>query len=180
MSTTSINVAVSADLLFAVVTDPTTYPYWLAGAKATLSVDEHWPEPGSEFRHEVGIGPFRVGDKTQSLAFVMRDRTLELKVRVRPFGRGKVRFRVEPQGLNHSTVQFFEEPLSLGLRVARPFIETLTEARNRRSLRALRSFVQASARPNDRAANERPLRAIGSFRVPYVTAGARAAGRSPS
>ena len=164
MSTTTTDLSVSADLVFAVLTDPTTYPYWLVGAKATLSVDDEWPTAGAKFRHVVGMGPLRISDITQSLGIDTDQRTIDLKVNVRPFGKGRVRFHVEQREFaQRSTVIFTEEPSSPLLRLARPIVERMTTARNRRSLDALKTFVQASAHTTPSAATAHPLQPLPPF-----------------
>ena len=42
------------EAVFAVLSDPETYPEWLAGAQHIRQVDGDFPAPGSQFDHEVG------------------------------------------------------------------------------------------------------------------------------
>ena len=55
--------------IYAVVTDPWTYPDWLIGAKDMRAVDSGWPAPGSSFHHRVGFGgPLTIADSSTSIA----------------------------------------------------------------------------------------------------------------
>ena len=65
MREASTELAVEPDEAWEVVSDPTTYPDWLVGAVEIVAVDDAWPEPGSSFRHRVGIaGPLTTSDTT--------------------------------------------------------------------------------------------------------------------
>jgi uncharacterized protein YndB with AHSA1/START domain len=52
----SIEVDATPEDVFDVLSDPTTYPDWLVGAKAIRSIDPDWPAPGSQFHHRIGLG----------------------------------------------------------------------------------------------------------------------------
>ena len=58
MAYTCAEFAAPVETVFAVLTDPTTYPSWLIGAADIRSIDRSWPAPGSRFHHRVGVGPF--------------------------------------------------------------------------------------------------------------------------
>ncbi|MEZ5249003.1 MAG: SRPBCC family protein [Ilumatobacteraceae bacterium] len=61
-----IEVDVTPTAVFEVLTDATHYPRWLGGARRVVVDDPAWPSPGSEFHHEVGVGPVDVHDRRPS------------------------------------------------------------------------------------------------------------------
>ena len=68
MATVTRYAAAPIERVFAVVSDPTTYPDWLVGAREIRSVDDDWPQPGSLFHHRVGlVGPLTVADSPEVL-----------------------------------------------------------------------------------------------------------------
>ena len=149
VATNSITVPAERSQVFAVIADPATYPHWLAGARRILSVDDRWPDPGTSFRHVVGIGPLTVSDTTVSLGALAPSR-LEMQVRARPFGKGRVRFElddVDPATAGFDTdaiatrVTIVETPDSPLLRLMKPLLDVALQARNGGLLRALRTFV---------------------------------------
>ncbi len=56
------------------MTDPTTYPEWLLGARAIRDVDEGWPEAGTAFRHVIGFPPLLVPGSSTSAGLVENKR----------------------------------------------------------------------------------------------------------
>lgn len=130
----------SPETVFAALVDPATYPDWLVGAKAMRSVDADWPAPGSRFHHRVGIvPPVEVDDHSISLA-VEPPRRLVMEVRARPFGRGRVEFRLEAAD-DGTVVHFDEVPIGLAS-VLRPVVAPLTASRNTRSLDRLADLLE--------------------------------------
>jgi uncharacterized protein YndB with AHSA1/START domain len=128
--------AAPVDRVFEVVSDPTTYPDWLVGAKAIRSVDDHWPQAGSEFHHRVGlIGPLTVADSTTSLD-VDAPRFLALEVRARPLIKARVEFRLAEVTPERTRVTMDETVIGQFSPLA-PVLEPGIEARNRASLNAL-------------------------------------------
>ena len=49
-----VTVPAPPEAVFAVLSDPETYPEWLAGAQHIRHVDDDFPAEGSAFDHEVG------------------------------------------------------------------------------------------------------------------------------
>jgi uncharacterized protein YndB with AHSA1/START domain len=126
--------------VFEVISDPTTYPDWLAGAKEIRSVDDDWPKAGSRFHHTVGLfGVLKVNDSSEVLEIEPPVR-LALEVRVRPFGRGRAEFRLAPagthEGAERTSIVMAEEPIG-PVKVFAPLLDPTIEARNRTSLNAL-------------------------------------------
>jgi len=126
--------------VFEVISDPTTYPDWLAGAKEIRSVDDDWPKAGSRFHHTVGLMKIiTVNDSTEVLEVDPPNR-LVLEVRVRPFGRGRTEFHLAPagthDGVERTSIVMTEEPIGL-TKLFAPVIDPTIDARNRASLNAL-------------------------------------------
>jgi hypothetical protein len=135
--------APTADV-FAVLLDPSSYPYWLIGAKSVRGIDASWPEPGSRFHHRVGIGAFTISDCTEVLA-VEPGSLLRLRVRARPLIAGVVTFRVIGDR-QHCVVVMEEEPARRVIgNLVRPVMDPVTHVRNHRSLRRLSAFVDRHA-----------------------------------
>lgn len=141
MAITRQRIQASVGAVFDVVADPHTYPRWLVGARDIRAVDAGWPAPGTQFHHRVGFaGPFTVADSTQCRR-AERPTLLELEVRVRPFGRGRVVFTFVDLGDSVTEVVVDEVPIG-SLRPFAPLLELPTALRNRRSLRRLAELVE--------------------------------------
>jgi hypothetical protein len=154
--------------LFAVLTDPTTYPRWLVGAKRIREVSSDWPAEGSEFKHVVGFGPLAIPDRT-SVMGVAQDEMLELLVRARPVVEATVRFDLELSPLG-CLLRMTETPRGM-YKVMSPIARPLIDARNRRSLRRLAAVVAASgsvraAAGSDRAGTSRSAETVAGTGLP--------------
>jgi uncharacterized protein YndB with AHSA1/START domain len=126
--------------VFDVISDPTTYPEWLVGAREIREVDDDWPAPGSLFHHRVGLfGPLTVADTTKVLE-IDPPVHLSLEVRARPFGRGRADFRLARitgvDGTERTRIILEETPIGAIAPLA-PLFEKPIEARNQASLNAL-------------------------------------------
>ena len=139
-------VPLDRQVVFNAISDPTTYPEWLIGAKEIREVERTWPARGARFFHRVGlIGPLTVADST-SVVDIDPPSRLTLEVRARPIGRGRATFRLsettsdEHPGVACTLIELEEEPLG-HLRWAQPVLTPLTAARNKRSLQRLRDLL---------------------------------------
>jgi uncharacterized protein YndB with AHSA1/START domain len=135
MRAVTTELPVGVEVAWAVLSDPTTYPRWLVGAVEILSVDEAWPQPGTSFRHRVGLGgPITTRDST-TVEAVDEGRSLVLEARARPFGRAHVEIEIRPSkaGCEVAMREGMRSPLTLLTPVAQPLIT----ARNKESLRRL-------------------------------------------
>jgi uncharacterized protein YndB with AHSA1/START domain len=79
--------------VFAVLADGRRYADWVVGAKRVRAVDDSWPEPGSRFHHEVGVGPLTLKDSSELLA-MEPPRQVVLEVRAWPAGKARVTITV--------------------------------------------------------------------------------------
>jgi uncharacterized protein YndB with AHSA1/START domain len=154
MSRTTWTMPVPAELVWAALTDPYTYPDWLVGAKEMRAVDDDWPQTGSAFHHRVGVfGPLTVSDNSRIIE-IHPPRHLALEVKARPLGRGRVDFLLTP-GEGTTELELHEVPLG-HLRRLQPLLDPVTTARNKRSLHQLAEFLSARAASEamtDRGAN---------------------------
>jgi uncharacterized protein YndB with AHSA1/START domain len=138
-------VPASPEEVWAVISDPTTYPDWLVGAQRIRGVDPSFPEPGSEFRHSVGATEgATVDDRTEATRADPPHR-LGLEVHAGPF-RADVELLVLPSPKG-SEIRFSERPKGAWLAVT-PVLRPVLHARNAESLRRLerRLEQQAAAR----------------------------------
>ncbi len=135
---------VSAERLFAILTEPITYPEWLVGAKHIRSVSADWPAPGGHFRHVVGFGPLAIPDRT-TVRDIEAPHLLVLFVRARPVIEAMVRFDVTSKG-GGCALRMTETPVGVFALIA-PLAGPLIRARNKRSLDRLAGLVDASGSP---------------------------------
>lgn len=132
---TQITIAAPPDQVFGVVSDPTTYPDWLAGAQRIRHVDADFPRPGAKFAHEVGPAEdATVADDSKSLV-VDPPHRLQLEVHVGPLT-GLVDFRLEPT--SQGTEVTFRESTVGRLGFAMPVLRPVIGMRNKASLERLR------------------------------------------
>ncbi len=128
--------------VFAVLTDPTTYPDWLIGASEIRDVDHNWPSPGTKFHHLVGVKPFVIPDSSE-VVDVELDRRLKLRVRSRPLVVAEATFELVGDD-RRCVVTLTEKPAFRPLTdLVRPLIDPIIHARNHRSLARLADVVAA-------------------------------------
>jgi uncharacterized protein YndB with AHSA1/START domain len=133
------------DDVFAVLADGRRYADWVVGAKRVRDVDESWPEPGSCFHHEVGVGPLSIKDSSKLLA-MDPPRQVVLEVRAWPAGKARVTITVSARAGGGSEVLLEEVPTDgLAKAVDSWPLRRLTMLRNVESLRRLRRIVDGAA-----------------------------------
>jgi uncharacterized protein YndB with AHSA1/START domain len=130
--------------VFAVLTDPESYGFWVVGSKRIRGYDRGWPRPGSRFRHTVGFGPLTLSDDSQVLE-IEQDRRLVLEARVRPFGTATVALDLKPVKRGKATEVTMREEARRGpaRRVWNPLLDAATHARNVIALRRLKRLAEA-------------------------------------
>lgn len=141
MATTSIEIDLSPERVFAVLATPATYADWVVGSDIIRGADPDWPAVGSRFYHRVGWGPFKVKDHTE-VVDVDRPRRLVLHARARPAGTALVTMLLEPrEGATHVTmIETAGDPLSrLSIN---PLTDPLVRKRNEISVRRLKRIAE--------------------------------------
>jgi uncharacterized protein YndB with AHSA1/START domain len=140
MSHTCRTFDASPATVFAILSDAPRYADWLVGAANIRDHDAHWPAPGAQFHHTVGIRPFALMDTT-TVDEVEPGRMLRLLVRAKPLISARVTFLLV--GDEHGCTVCMEEEPSLRLvgNVVRPLLDPVVHLRNHRSLRRLEQIV---------------------------------------
>lgn len=128
--------------VFSALVDAERYPEWLIGARAVVVDDDRWPQPGSSFHHEVGLGPIDVQDST-TVVGMEPWRRLDLIVRARPFLEAHVSFEVTPLG-SGACVRMTETPRGAFVLLG-PLIGPFVRWRNSRSLATLAERMASSS-----------------------------------
>jgi uncharacterized protein YndB with AHSA1/START domain len=174
---TEVDIDAPRAAVFGVLTEPSTYPDWLVGARRIRRIDGEWPQPGSSFHHSVGFGPLLIHDRTEVVG-LERPSLLVLDARAGPLGRAGVRFRLLPTGTG-THLRMNEEPWSgplrqawraTGLPVVGPPLGALLRrvmwGRNALSLEHLRDLVEArvEAGPGPTVSERRAPRTRGGSR----------------
>ncbi len=80
--------------VFSVLSDGWLYSGWVVGASRIRSVDAHWPAPGSQIHHSVGVWPALLDDSTRVVDQVP-DHRLVLQARGWPIGEATVYLELE-------------------------------------------------------------------------------------
>jgi hypothetical protein len=129
--------------VFEVISDPTTYPEWLVGAKRIRGLDPDFPREGASFDHTVGAGPLDVKDTT-TVERKEGERVLQLIARARPLLSARVRFEVSeaPDG---SRLRITEHPVGV-FRFFAPLFAPLIKKRNDLSLAQLERYLREHGR----------------------------------
>jgi len=123
------------EAIFGILADADRYAGWVVGARASTETDPRWPEPGSSFHHQQGVGPVHLTDTTTVTAVEPPSR-IEMEARVRPVVVAQVALTIAPAA-GGSLVRM-EETIAGGM--AKPFaalLDPLVHHRNARGLRRL-------------------------------------------
>lgn len=128
--------------VFAVLADGERYADWVVGAKKIRSVDAHWPTPGAELRHKVGVGPIEIKDRSTVQA-VEPGRSITLKVRARPAGVARVHIELEPADDGGTQIHMDEVPIEgIARTIDNPLQRLLLKGRNVEALRRLATIAE--------------------------------------
>ncbi len=140
----SVSISASPDQVYAVLSDPETYPDWLAGAQRVRHVDPAFPHPGAEFDHEVGpIEALTVADDTTSLIADPPHR-LQLEVHAGPVT-GIADFQLTPTGAGTTVV--LQESLVGRIGLTMPIMRAVIHGRNKASLERLKHRFEPTVIP---------------------------------
>ena len=129
--------------VFAVLAEGRRYADWVVGAKRVRAVDDSWPEPGSRFHHEVGVGPLTIKDSSMVVS-MDPPRQVVLEVRAFPAGKARVTLTISSQD-GGSEVLMEEVPTGGPAKTIDSWpLRRLTMLRNVESLKRLRRVVDGS------------------------------------
>jgi uncharacterized protein YndB with AHSA1/START domain len=132
----------SPEDIWDVLSDPYAYPRWVVGSKRTVEADPQWPQPGAEFRVEVGAGPLNYTDRTVCKA-IEPGRRIALHAGGGGVAGADVEITLSPSGTG-TVVTMLETPggWSAPLRSLVP-LQWAIKARNVESLRRLKRLAEA-------------------------------------
>ena len=147
MATNATTIRASPETVFRVLATGHCYTEWVVGAKRIRSVDPHWPHPGSEFHHTVGVGPLKLNDHTRVVA-VDPPRRLVLDACARPLGRATVELHLEE--VASGTRVTMREELGLAPGVIKRGADRMIQLRNARGLRRLGKLCEPQSDPTGR------------------------------
>ena len=141
MASTTIHVAAPPAAVFAVLSDPFTYPQWVVGCKEVRRVDGDWPAPGATFHHSIGLGPFTVRDTTSVVECDAQQRIV-LHARARPTGIARVDISLAARD-GGTEVVIAERPIKgPAALLHNPAQDWLIDRRNRKGLRLLKQLAE--------------------------------------
>ena len=131
---------VPPEAVWAVLSDPGGYAYWVVGSKRIRDAEPDWPAPGSKFHHTIGVGPLTLDDHTVSLE-AEPPRRLKLRAKGRPAGTATVVLELEPHA-GGTLVQITENPDGVYAPMAlNPVVHVATKLRNAESLMRLEELA---------------------------------------
>ncbi len=141
MSVNQIDLPISPEALWSVLSDPESYGHWVVGAADIRDADATWPAPGATFHHTQGIRGVGLKDSTTVLE-AQAPRRLVLEVRARPVVIAKVTLDLAPNaGGTHVTMT--EWPIGGWLaKIYRPRMDGMITARNDVSLKRLARLAE--------------------------------------
>jgi len=141
MARTMIEVSAPPERVFAVLSDPPAYDFWVVGCKEIRGVEGNWPAPGATFHHSVGFGPITVRDSTSVVESAAPHR-LVLRGRARPTG--VVRIEIDLAARDGGTEVVLTEVPVEGppAWLHNPLQDWLIDRRNRESLRRLKQLAE--------------------------------------
>jgi len=141
MARTETYIDASPERVFAVLSEPLSYGYWVPGSREIRAADRAWPAEGTAFEHSVGAPGLALADYTSvtaSLPPVM----LELRARARPLGSADIVLHLQPEG-DGTRVTMIEDPASAAVNVLiGPLGHGLLKLRNLEALRRLRRLAE--------------------------------------
>jgi hypothetical protein len=134
--------AETADDVWRVVTDGSTYADWVVGTRAIRAVDDGFPAVGERLHYTVGRWPLRHDSATEVLGIDHAERCIELAIHSQPAGRLKVVISLTPRGTSRTLVEITEHPCD-GVLAAlhNPVFDAAIKLRNVETLRRLEQIT---------------------------------------
>lgn len=136
-----ITIDAPPEAVFAVLSDPDAYGYWVVGSSEIHKSDAAWPNPGTFFEHSQGFKPVRVRDTTTVLESDP-PRHLKLEARIRPFSVATVDLRIAPAGSGSHVTMVEQVTGGLARFSPGPVRDLAFKLRNVESLRRLRRLAE--------------------------------------
>lgn len=139
----SARIEINAEIgkVFDLLADPWSYADWVVGSDRIREADANWPEVGAEFKHVVGVWPFKSHDHSFVEA-VEAPNHLRLRVKARPFVTARVWLDLKPGGAG-TVVEMYEDAADPISRLAlNPLTQPLVHARNKIAIRRLRDMAE--------------------------------------
>lgn len=129
-----------------VLSDGWSYATWVVGASRIRAVDPHFPAPGSEIHHSVGLWPAVLNDVTRVLAMT-EGRELVLEARGMPAGKATIVLRVTPTSTG-SRIEMIEHARTLPFSLVPESVQhAMVYPRNREATRRLALLAERAAVP---------------------------------
>jgi hypothetical protein len=149
MSTTSTQIDAPPEDVFAVLSDPRAYGYFVVGTRKVRRFDPEWPAVGSTLHHTAGIGPLAIRDSS-TVVEAEPPLSLLIEARFRPLGVARIRLSLAHAGAG-TELRIEESPVSgpIGLPVIRTVAAGAFLVRNRELLRRVRQLALRRVRQRD-------------------------------
>jgi uncharacterized protein YndB with AHSA1/START domain len=141
MARNEVQIDAPREQVFALLSDPRTYGYWVVGSQRIRAADPHWPDPGSAFDHRVGVGPFGLKDHTDVLS-ARAPELLELCARASPLPPARIRLQLTERGGGTHLVMEEAPANRLLSRLIGPIGHRLLWLRNVEALRRLKDLAE--------------------------------------
>ena len=140
MATNRRFMPVPPEAVWAALSDPSGYAYWVVGSKVIRDAESGFPAPGTKFHHTIGFGPLTLDDHTEVLE-AERPGLLKLRAKGRPLGTASVTLRMTPED-GGTTVEMVERPDgAFAFLNANPLLHVFTKVRNAESLMRLEELA---------------------------------------
>lgn len=144
MATNERFMPIPAQALWDALADAGAYGYWVPGSKLIRDAEPGWPAAGSRFHHTIGVGPFEVGDHTESLE-ARPGELLRMRAQGRPLGTATVTIELTPRD-GGTVVRMTENPDGpFALLRLSPAVHLVTKGRNAESLMRLEELAMRRA-----------------------------------
>ncbi len=141
MAREQVLVDAPAETVFAVLSDPRPYAFFVVGTKRIRRFDPGWPAHGAALHHTVGVGPFVLRDATRAVE-VDPPRRLLLHAGLRPLGTTQITFTLVSVG-ERTEVVMEEWPIDGPVaRMWNRALDRLLGLRNRELLRRLQRLAE--------------------------------------
>jgi uncharacterized protein YndB with AHSA1/START domain len=137
-----ITIDASPEAVFDVLESPSSYAYWVVGAKEIRGADDGFPKPGTRLHHTVGVGPLTLRDHTTVIERE-RPRRLVLEANLKSLGSAVVTLDLTPDGGGTRVVMTERPSRGLPARLGMRLGNAVLRGRNFLSLERLKELVES-------------------------------------